>query len=236
MTDYTVRHRNHQVRRWNPHTHILSEEADRVFTTCNNMDINLKFKTEHINNSGSQWLLDLQRNVTEEEKLYAEFSRKAACRDMFVQYNSAFPLGAKIRYDKKGTCTNPMQMKQDIQQSDPHFTLVDILKTNRYPRSILNRLKYPRHPTRRIHVKPSKICFFKILHFSKSYSRSYKKRRARQTSRPLQIIFEKITRKETRDKKQCTLRNCPIRDKVLSQRIKFVYRIRCKKKLQVLCE
>ncbi|XP_014773228.1 uncharacterized protein LOC106871340 [Octopus bimaculoides] len=74
------------------------EEADRIFTMFNNMDIKIQFTLEHPNNTGSLSLLDFQLKITEEEEIHTEFYRKAASRDMFVQYSSALSLGVKIGY------------------------------------------------------------------------------------------------------------------------------------------
>ncbi|XP_052831170.1 uncharacterized protein LOC128250360 [Octopus bimaculoides] len=74
------------------------EEAERIFTTFNNMYMNINFTIEHPDITGSLSLLDFKLNITEEGENHTKFYRKAASTDMFVQYNSAFPLGAKIGY------------------------------------------------------------------------------------------------------------------------------------------
>uniref|UniRef100_A0A0L8GYC4 GIY-YIG domain-containing protein n=1 Tax=Octopus bimaculoides TaxID=37653 RepID=A0A0L8GYC4_OCTBM len=195
--------------------------------------MNIKFTLEYSSITGSLSLLDLKLNITEEGEIHIEFYRKAASKDMFVQYNSALPLGAKIGYARnelahiQGKCSK-------TEDKVTHTTcFLDILKTNRYPRSIVNQLKYPRRPTHRTHRKPSNTCFLKIPHFSKRITRSIR-RAIRREGLDIQLAHSgpslrgHLAKKQAKDSSQCTLANCPIRDTDLCQRVN-VYRIQCNK-------
>eukprot|EP00106_Octopus_bimaculoides_P000596 XP_014768038.1 PREDICTED: SCO-spondin-like [Octopus bimaculoides] len=70
------------------------------------MDTNIKFTIEHPDNTGSLSLLDFQLKIMEEGEIHTEFYRKAASRDMFVQYSSALPLGCTYNsWSNWGECS-----------------------------------------------------------------------------------------------------------------------------------
>ncbi|XP_052834550.1 uncharacterized protein LOC128251599 [Octopus bimaculoides] len=209
------------------------EEAERIFTTVSNTDMNIKFTIEHLDITGSPSLLDFKLNITEEGKIHTEFYRKAASRDMFVQYNSALPLGAKIVYARNELAHIQGKCSRTGDKVAHTTRFLDILKTNGYPRSIVNRLKYPRRPTRRTQRKHSNTCFLKIPQFSERITTAI--RRAIRKGLDIQLAHSgpslrgHLAKKRTRDNNQCTLTNCPIRDTDLCQRVNVVFRIQCNK-------
>lgn len=73
------------------------EEAERIFTTFNNIHVNIRFPIEHLIHTGSSLLPDLQLKITKGER-HIDWYRKPGNKDTFVQYNSAFHFGSKIGY------------------------------------------------------------------------------------------------------------------------------------------
>lgn len=128
------------------------------------MDMGIIFTIEHPDKTGSLFLLDFQLNIEEVGEIHIE---KAASRYRFVLYNSAFSFGAKIEYPQNELAL--IQRKcSTIEDELTYIThFLDIFKTNGYYRSIINRIKYPRHPTLRTHEKTQQTCFLEISHFSR---------------------------------------------------------------------
>ena len=115
------------------------QNACSFHSQLNNSNQNIQFEIEHVSDNNQLNLLEIKVTVHDEDNVSFEPYKKAAKRDVFLNFNSALPMMTKINIVKNERnriltrCSNPTMRIEHNEQFN------NLLLRNGYPRNYINR-------------------------------------------------------------------------------------------------
>ena len=206
------------------------EEAKTIFQAMNSQDANIEFDLE-LPQHGSLALLDFSLAFHGENPApVISFYRKAARKPIFVHFDSALPLAAKlscIRNERRrinDRCSLPIDAKRHQEDFN------NILKLNGYPENILRPSAKCARRARKKHPIDKKWTYFQFPFINDKVQKKVQSIFTR-NDLPVRVFDRNLTlrnalRRQQRDN-VCNIKSCTMADSNLCHIKKCVYQLRC---------
>ena len=216
------------------------EEARTISQIMNSQDANIEFDLE-LPRRGSLALLDFSLDFQGENTAPVfSFYRKAARKPIFVHFQSALPLAAKlscIRNERK-RINDRCSLPSDAIRHQENFD--NILRLNGYPENVLHRSAgCTRKPRKKRTIRPTdkKWTYFQFPFINDSVQKRVQAIFTK-NDLPVRVFDRNLTLRaalRTRQKENniCNIKGCTMADSNLCYAKKCVYQLRCTNCLQV---